>query len=79
MASSPLHPDSHPTTRLVGTSSALASLRAHIQRLARFDILGSAHVPTVLLRLLPTSMRETRFSLAYSHPYDMNLMTGRHV
>jgi len=28
-------------------------------------------------RLLPTSMRETRFSLAYSHPYDRNLMPGR--
>jgi hypothetical protein len=30
-----------------------------------------------VLRLLPTSMRETRFSLAYSHPYDRNLMPGR--
>ena len=28
-------------------------------------------------RLLPTSVRETRFSLAYSHPHNMNLMPGR--
>ena len=28
-------------------------------------------------RLLPTGVRETRFSMAYSHPYDMNPMTWR--
>jgi hypothetical protein len=39
----------------------------------------SAHHAGLNARLLPTSMRETRFSLAYSHPYDMNLMTGRQV
>ena len=27
--------------------------------------------------LLPTSPRESRFSLAYSHPYEGNLMTWR--
>ena len=30
-----------------------------------------------VLRLLPTSVRETRCSLAYSHPSNMNPMTGR--
>ena len=28
-------------------------------------------------RVLPTSRRESRFSLAYSHPYVRNLMTWR--
>jgi hypothetical protein len=37
---------------------------------------GEVHA-ALLQRLLPTSMRETRFSLAYSHPYDRNLMPGR--
>jgi DNA-binding NtrC family response regulator/tetratricopeptide (TPR) repeat protein len=50
MASSPLHPDHPPTSRLVGNSAALASLRAQITHLARFDAPGSAHAPTVLLQ-----------------------------
>jgi hypothetical protein len=29
------------------------------------------------LRLLPTSPRESRFSLAYSHPYERHPMTWR--
>src|SRR5262245_61269478 len=40
----------HPADRLVGTSPGIAALRAQIQHLARFDILGSAAVPTVLLQ-----------------------------
>src|SRR5262249_20080537 len=44
------HLDSHPTTRLVGRSAALAGLRAQIAHLARFDAPGSAHLPTVLLQ-----------------------------
>src|SRR5262249_61303378 len=50
MTSSPLHPDHPPTSRLVGNSAALASLRAQITHLARFDAPGSAHAPTVLLQ-----------------------------
>jgi transcriptional regulator with PAS, ATPase and Fis domain len=50
MVSSPLHPDHPPTSRLVGNSMALASLRAQITHLARFDAPGSAHAPTVLLQ-----------------------------
>src|SRR5215467_1855136 len=50
MASSPLHPDHPPTSRLVGGSAALASLRAQITHLARFDAPGSVHAPTVLLQ-----------------------------
>jgi DNA-binding NtrC family response regulator len=50
MVSSPLHPDHPPTSRLVGNSAALVSLRAQIAHLARFDAPGSAHAPTVLLQ-----------------------------
>src|SRR5262249_20566095 len=50
MVSSPLHPDHPPTSRLVGNSAALVSLRAQIAHLAPFDAPGSAHAPTVLLQ-----------------------------
>src|SRR5215472_15259465 len=40
----------HPADRLVGTSPGMAALCAQIQHLARFDTLGSAAVPTVLLQ-----------------------------
>jgi DNA-binding NtrC family response regulator len=40
----------HPAERLVGTSPGMAALRAQIRHLARFDTLGSAAVPTVLLQ-----------------------------
>jgi two-component system, NtrC family, response regulator AtoC len=40
----------HPADRLVGTSPGIAALRVQIQHLARFDTLGSAAVPTVLLQ-----------------------------
>ena len=41
---------SHPTARLVGTAPAMETLRAHICRLARFDTVGGALVPTLLLQ-----------------------------
>src|SRR5499425_2088622 len=47
---SPGLPPVHPTARLVGTSSAMAALRAQILHLAPFDTKGSALVPTLLLQ-----------------------------
>jgi DNA-binding NtrC family response regulator/tetratricopeptide (TPR) repeat protein len=38
-----------PTKRLLGTSAAIADLRTQIRHLAAFDVVGSAHVPTVLI------------------------------
>ena len=39
----------HPTARLTGQSPAMVALRTQIRHLARFDTVGSAAVPTVLL------------------------------
>jgi DNA-binding NtrC family response regulator len=50
MADSSLPPAGHPTDRLVGTSSAMAALRAQIRHLAPFDSLGSPVVPTLMLQ-----------------------------
>ncbi len=50
MAESHPHPAGHPTDRLLGTSPAMAALRAQIRHLARFDTVGSPHVPTLLLQ-----------------------------
>jgi DNA-binding NtrC family response regulator/tetratricopeptide (TPR) repeat protein len=44
------HVAGHPTDRLVGTTPAVAALRAQICHLAPFDTLGNPHVPTVLLQ-----------------------------
>ena len=44
------HAAGHPTDRLVGTTPAVAALRAQIRHLAPFDTLGNPHVPTVLLQ-----------------------------
>jgi transcriptional regulator with AAA-type ATPase domain len=38
-----------PLNRLVGEAPALQALRAQIRHLARFDAVGHAAVPTVLL------------------------------
>ena len=40
----------HPTERLLGTTPAIATLRAQIRHLVTFDTLGSALVPTLLLQ-----------------------------
>src|SRR5499425_2728357 len=40
----------HPTARLLGTSPAMATLRAQIRHLVTFDTVGSALVPTLLLQ-----------------------------
>jgi DNA-binding NtrC family response regulator/tetratricopeptide (TPR) repeat protein len=45
----PLHPD-HSTTRLIGQSLAIQTLRMQIAQLAAFDTLGNPAVPTVLLQ-----------------------------
>jgi DNA-binding NtrC family response regulator/tetratricopeptide (TPR) repeat protein len=45
----PLHPV-HPTDRIIGYAPAIATLRAHIRRLAAFDAVGNPLVPTVLLQ-----------------------------
>src|SRR5262245_52913076 len=50
MADSPPQPALHPTDRLVGRTPAVAALRAQIRHLATFDIVGSPHVPIVLLQ-----------------------------
>ena len=50
MADAQLNPAGHPTDRLFGTASAIATLRAQIRHLASFDTLGNPHVPTVLLQ-----------------------------
>ena len=50
MADAPLLSTVHPTERLVGTAPAIAALRAQIRHLASFDVVGSPHVPTVLLQ-----------------------------
>ena len=39
-----------PTDRLLGTSPAMATLRAQIHQLVRFDTLGNPAVPTLLLQ-----------------------------
>jgi DNA-binding NtrC family response regulator len=43
-------PAGHPTDRLVGTTPAMATLRAQIRHLAPFDTPGSPVVPTLLLQ-----------------------------
>jgi hypothetical protein len=43
----------------------------------RLEASPDAVVTTVITRLLPTSPRESRFSIAYSHPYESNPMTWR--
>jgi DNA-binding NtrC family response regulator/tetratricopeptide (TPR) repeat protein/class 3 adenylate cyclase len=43
-------PRAHPTDRIIGNSPAIQTLRAQIHRLAAFDTVGSAFVPTVLLQ-----------------------------
>jgi two-component system, NtrC family, response regulator AtoC len=40
----------HPTDRLIGHAPVMGALRAQIRRLAGFDTVGSALVPTVLLQ-----------------------------
>src|SRR5215211_64020 len=52
MAMSDAHagPAGHPTDRLVGTTPAMATLRAQIRHLAPFDTPGSPVVPTLLLQ-----------------------------
>src|SRR5215467_490415 len=50
MAAPGLPPVHHPTARLVGTSPAMAALRAQILHLAPFDTMGSDLVPTLLLQ-----------------------------
>jgi two-component system response regulator AtoC len=50
MADSRPHLVDHPTARLVGDSPAMAALRAQIRHLAAFDLVGSPHVPTLLLQ-----------------------------
>ena len=42
-------PAQHPTAHLTGQSPAMVALRTQISHLARFDTVGSAAVPTVLL------------------------------
>src|SRR5712691_9903667 len=41
--------------------------------------LGYPPLHTPVLGVLPTSLRESRFSLAYSHPYEKNPLTWRLV
>jgi DNA-binding NtrC family response regulator/class 3 adenylate cyclase/predicted ATPase len=50
MVSRQVQPADHPTARLLGTSPAMAALRAQIRHLVRFDTVGSAAVPTLLLQ-----------------------------
>ena len=50
MDPSELPAPSHPTARLVGTAPVMETLRAQIRRLALFDAVGSALVPTLLLQ-----------------------------
>lgn len=50
MATRRAHSTSQPTDRLVGTSPAMAALRAQIQHLVRFDTPGNPAVPTLLLQ-----------------------------
>jgi two-component system, NtrC family, response regulator AtoC len=40
----------HPTDRLLGTSPAIAALRAQIRHMASFDTVGSPYVPILLLQ-----------------------------
>jgi DNA-binding NtrC family response regulator len=49
MASPDPLPTIQPTERLMGQSSAMVALRAQIQHLTGFDVVGNLHVPTVLL------------------------------
>ena len=42
-------PLADPTDRLLGASPAIADLRTQIRHLAAFDVVGSPHVPTVLI------------------------------
>jgi len=48
-----------------------------IDALLEADAAIMAAMPEWMYRLLPTSVRETRFSMAYSHPYEKNPMTWR--
>jgi DNA-binding NtrC family response regulator len=50
MSDSYAGPAGHPTDRLVGTTPAMATLRAQIRHLAPFDTPGSPVVPTLLLQ-----------------------------
>src|SRR5262245_11430072 len=50
MAAPGLDPMSPPTARLLGTSPAMAALRARLHHLAPFDSLGSPRVPTLVLQ-----------------------------
>src|ERR1700675_2713145 len=50
MTSADVSSSSHPTERLVGSSPAMAALRAQIRHLATFDTVGSALAPTLLLQ-----------------------------
>jgi DNA-binding NtrC family response regulator len=50
MSDSHAGPAGHPTDRLVGTTPAMATLRAQIRHLAPFDTPGSPVVPTLLLQ-----------------------------
>jgi hypothetical protein len=45
-----------------------------VSRLLRKALVGGI---AALSRVLPTSLRESRFSMAYRHPYARHLMTGR--
>ena len=42
-------PPADPAERLLGASPAIAALRTQIRHLAAFDVVGSPHVPTVLI------------------------------